>query len=140
MTFFFLEISLTVSLHLEGHTLKFSHETIRKFYNKKINHQPHQFPKRFLTLRTLGRIGVLFIPILPLASKIDLDATILVIVSVLEFEVIRRESNLSSTNIEEEKTIIWAVGFGVSKVSPNEVINDIPLTDSGATPSRVGAV
>ena len=76
---------------------------------------------------------------LPLASKIDLDATILVIVSVLEFEVIRRESNLSSTN-REEKTIIWAVGFGVSKVLPNEVINDIPLTDSGATPSRVGAV
>ena len=77
---------------------------------------------------------------LPLASKIDLDATILVIVSVLEFEVIRRESNLSSTNIEEEKIIIWAVGFGVSKVLPNEVINDIPLTDSGATPSRAGVV
>ena len=77
---------------------------------------------------------------LPLASKIDLDATILVISSVLEFEVIRRESNLSSTNIEEEKIIIWAVGFGVSKVLPNEVINDIPLTDSGATPSRAGVV
>ena len=77
---------------------------------------------------------------LPLASKIDLDATILVIISVLEFEVIRRESNLSSTNIEEEKIIIWAVGFGVSKVLPNEVINDIPLTDSGATPSRAGVV
>ena len=77
---------------------------------------------------------------LPLASKIDLDATILVIVSVLEFEVIRRESNLSSTNREEEKSIIWAVGFGVSKVLPNEVINDIPLTDSGATPSRAGVV
>ena len=108
--------------------------------NKKNNHQPHQFPERFLTLRTLGRIGVLFISMLPLASKIDLDATILVIVSVLEFEVIRRESNLSSTNREGEKIIIWAVGFGVSKVLPNEVINDIPLTDSGATPSRAGVV
>ena len=100
----------------------------------------------------MPRIGVSFIPILLFAVKTELDATILLIESASELEIIRAVTktvdlasprnvvSFPSLNINVDCINPSTVGVCESAVVAKDVINDTSFVDIEATPWNKGVV